>query len=280
MPAASAVFEWALAALDARDEGPVYVQINVMEPHTPGPALREEFGSLFADVPDEFVREYYRKVRQASTDVARFVEELSSRPGMRDALFVITSDHGEGLDSHPGIPAGRFHGSLLYESQLRVPLIFYTAGDKLQHRIVEQTVRLLDVMPTILDLVGSRVPPEIDGQSLTPAFVGERVEIPDHRVAETYFERARKIAVYTDEWKYFENRDRWRGLNPRELQPRGGNERGARSDQIRAKPEVAARLRRFLREWEGEHPRVPPVEPNSGVGELEREHLRALGYAE
>ena len=86
--------------------------------------IRDEYRQLFPTRPD---RAYLQSLRQLSSDVAGFVQELSSLPGWEDAVFVVTSDHGEGLHDHPDVAFAEAHGWVLYESQLMVPLIVYRA---------------------------------------------------------------------------------------------------------------------------------------------------------
>ena len=134
---------------------------------------------------------------------------LSALAKGEHTLFVVTSDHGEGLSDHPHVGQSRRHGLLLYESQLRVPLILYsTAGDLPAGRVIERPVRLLDLMPTILDYAAVPVPDGIEGRSLLPLLRDEdaAVDLPETFVAETRFRRQNKIAAYAKEWKYIENR--------------------------------------------------------------------------
>src|SRR6266705_1403936 len=77
------------------------------------------------------------------------------------ALIVFTSDHGEGLGEH----GESTHGYFIYQSTLHVPLIIHwPAGSKRtpQDR-VDEAAGLLDVAPTILDVVGAPRPGEMRG---------------------------------------------------------------------------------------------------------------------
>ncbi len=78
-------------------------------------------------------------------------------------LWIVTSDHGEGLGNH-GIMG---HGPHLYTEQLRVPLIVYAEPPVWPHARVSHLVRLVDLYPTILDLVNApSVGGPIEGVSL------------------------------------------------------------------------------------------------------------------
>ena len=87
-------------------------------------------------------------------------------------LLVLTSDHGEQLGEE-GRPAPfgdgfyNVHGHTLYEELVHVPLIIRFPGQKVGRRIPQVTASI-DVMPTILDVLGLPVPPEVQGRSLRP----------------------------------------------------------------------------------------------------------------
>jgi hypothetical protein len=221
-------------------------------------------------------------LKQVSHDTSVFIDKLRALPGWENTLFVITSDHGQGLDNHPGVELSMLHGNLLYESQLMVPLILYNPGDQKRvpaGRRVEEKVRLLDLMPTVLQYCGIAPPEGLRGVTLLPLVAGGGYRpLPSVFFAETDFRRAEKVAAYSDNWRYFENRDGWGGLNGIELQGAGGVENGVHTDQIEIYPEEAGRLRAALQEWENRFPRVQSVQPGEAPSEEVIEQLKSLGY--
>jgi arylsulfatase A-like enzyme len=219
-------------------------------------------------------------VRQATDEVVAFIEEVAALPDGRDTLFVVTSDHGEGLDDHPGVPNAGRHGFVLYESQLRVPLLLYHPGGALpEGRVVEQPVRLLDVMPTLLDFAGLQGPDGMEGRSLLPLARGDgEVELPSTFFAETRFQSRNKVAAYTQDWKYIENRESQPTLPPRALHRVGVREQGARTDVAAEHPELIEALAKQLRAWEEAHPAAESTRPEVLPSQLEQQQLRELGY--
>jgi len=280
---AAELFAQALEFDRLRDDGPKYVQLNLMEVHEwyrKGMDLtRDEYLSFF---PDDPYRRYHRAVRQISADVGAFVETLRARPGWDDALFVIVSDHGEGLGSHPHIKKSRTHGRLLYESLLHVPFVMYRDGWKYAGRVVDRPVRLLDFMPTVLEAAGLPVPRSLDGISLMPAVRDPEatLPLPEYFVAETGLRRTHKAAVYGDGWRYYENADGHEGTAPRELQVAGSEEDGRFTSVIKYNRKQAAKMRAFLDAWEEHLPPAPPKPFKQALSEAERDQLRALGYIE
>jgi arylsulfatase A-like enzyme len=259
---------------------PYYVQVNLMEVHEADDARirRPEYAGLF---PAERHRDYLQAVYAVSRDVDRFIRALEDRPEWSNTLFVITSDHGEGLSDHPHVALSHSHGLLLYASQLLVPLVFYTpSGDLTRGVVIDRPVRLLDLMPTLLDYVGLPVPEGLRGVSLAPLLRGggEDPSLPERFVVETQFQTADKIGVYSRDWEYIENRDGHRGTGPSALHRAGVKEDGIRTDLARRFPEVARELAAHLERWEAEVPRAEPTLREHALPPSQREQLRALGY--
>ncbi|HEY3190362.1 MAG TPA: sulfatase [Solirubrobacteraceae bacterium] len=103
------------------------------------------------------------------TTIAPLLDQLDRLDLARDTLIVFTSDHGEAFAEH-----GRFLHDDLYAGTLRVPLIVrfpgrLPAGTRVAHR-----ARVLDVMPTVLALLGVPAPVEVQGESLVPFVAAAR----------------------------------------------------------------------------------------------------------
>jgi arylsulfatase A-like enzyme len=101
----------------------------------------------------------------------RAIEDLGL-PGR--PLWVVTSDHGEGLASH-GI-AG--HGGHVFQEQLQVPLVLHATDDSLSPRVVNDLVAHVDLFPTLAETLGARVrgvEPLYEARSLWPLARGTGV---------------------------------------------------------------------------------------------------------
>ncbi len=287
LSSAKELFRTVLDEISADSQGPHYVQINIMEMHEYWRQryhlTRPEFRRYFRDSPNA---RYLQALRQVSVDIKGFIEDwcnMSDVPGRSewdDTLFIINSDHGQGLDDHPDVPHSGAHGRILYESQVVIPLILYHGGGKLGPAKIERPVRLLDIMPTVLDYLDIEGPEAMSGVSLMPLVEDDAaaVGLPENFITETEFRDFEKIAVYADKWKYIENRDGHPRVNPRELQPMGIKENGIRTDRIRQHPEIAERLAKALHEWERAHPKAPPTRGTDDLSVEERRQLQAIGY--
>ncbi|MEN8160764.1 MAG: sulfatase [Myxococcota bacterium] len=282
LPTAPELFERALALAAEEAARPTCLFIQVMEiheHHRPDALLRPENRDAFAGHPDAA---YLASIQQLSHDVGAFVEALGGLPGWEDTLVLITSDHGEGLRNHPHVAKSSFHGRLLYDSQNWVPLVLWaTHGARLPRgRVVEQRVRLLDLMPTLLDYAAAEPPEGMVGVSLRPLVDGAETlpALPELFVVETQFRGTDKLGVYGERFKLVHNRVPHEGTAPFELQQNGAAEDGLRTDAGERHPAERERLRTHLEAWAAEHPRVPAWRSGTELTEEEREQLRAIGY--
>jgi len=91
----------------------------------------------------------------------------------KNTLIVFLSDHGEGLGEHdePG------HSIFVYDTTIKVPLIFVYPAVIPAGRVIEEQARLVDVMPTILDLLKLKKNKEIQGISLAAVILGKQKAI-------------------------------------------------------------------------------------------------------
>ncbi|HEY3822821.1 MAG TPA: sulfatase-like hydrolase/transferase [Polyangiaceae bacterium] len=93
--------------------------------------------------------------------LGRLFDFIASQPWGKRTAIVVTSDHGETFDEH----GMSFHGVDLWEQLVRVPLIVYVPGVK-PHHITKKRSNI-DLVPTLLDLMGVAQPPEgeLSGES-------------------------------------------------------------------------------------------------------------------
>lgn len=109
---------------------------------------------------------YDGEVRYVDRFIGSLLEALE--PDLRDTLVALTADHGEEILDHGGWK----HGQSLYEEQIHVPLIVRWDGRIAAGARLSGTVRLLDLLPTLVAAAGGRVEPECDGVDLVPALTG------------------------------------------------------------------------------------------------------------
>ncbi len=137
---------------------PFFLWVHFFDPHAvyrPPPHLAARYGSTSYDGEVAYVDE----------QLGRLFSELE---GMRDRLtIVVTADHGESLGEH----SETSHGLFVYQSSLRVPWVMAGPGIPGGLR-VEEPVSLVQVMPTILDVLDVPMPAGLDGASVRPLWTG------------------------------------------------------------------------------------------------------------
>jgi arylsulfatase A-like enzyme len=182
--------EW----LASNGDVPFFLFIHTYEPHTPYQRHTFTEGLSHGKVGETFAMEklellqtgalrfdekeleylealYDGGICEADRHVGSFLDFLLEQ-GLRDrTLVVVTSDHGEELGKHYPSRCGD-HGHSLLDSLVRVPLIIHNPLEDYPIDRVPQQVRLMDVMPTIADILGVSTERELAGRSLLPLMRG------------------------------------------------------------------------------------------------------------
>ena len=115
-------------------------------------------------------RNYAGLCSQVDQAVGRMLWMLQATGQADNTVIVFTSDHGEMMGSHSLI--GK---SVLYEEAVRVPLLVRVPFRQSALMPVEQPVSQIDLVPTLLGLLGARIPESLPGQSLLPLLEGGRL---------------------------------------------------------------------------------------------------------
>jgi hypothetical protein len=131
----------------------LFAWVHLFGPHEPyEPHPEHAFGERDID-------RYDAEVAAADATLGRIVKAfLAARP--RSAV-IVTADHGEEFGDH----GGRYHGTTVYEEQVRVPLVFYAPG-AVAAQVVEEPVELVDLLPTVLGALDIPRPPRLRGRDL------------------------------------------------------------------------------------------------------------------
>jgi arylsulfatase A-like enzyme/Tfp pilus assembly protein PilF len=164
-------------------------------PYDPPPPYKEEFKD----------RPYDGEIAYMDHYVGAVLDQLRTKEILEKTLIVVAGDHGEGLGDKVEIG----HGIFLYEAALRVPLIFHNLKIFPRPRVDESEVRLVDVTPTILELVGLKDEAAgMQGQSLVPRLEGKAGKDLDSLI-ETFFPRenfgwSELVGIISGPWKFIQ----------------------------------------------------------------------------
>jgi len=175
-PGAETVDE-ALRWLGQERERPFFAWVHLYDAHAPYEAP-EPYASRYPPTPSGA---YDAEIAATDAQVGRLLDALEADGRLRDTLVVAVGDHGEMLGEH----GEQTHGFFVYDASMRIPLI--VAGPSVPHRTVADQVRIVDVMPTVLDLLGQAVPASVQGTTLLPLARGERLELM--ALAESWYPR-------------------------------------------------------------------------------------------
>ncbi|MEW6366422.1 MAG: sulfatase-like hydrolase/transferase [Acidobacteriota bacterium] len=159
--------------LDGKQAGAKwFAWVHFNDPHAPYDPV-EPYRSKFASKP------YDGEIAYVDSQIARILEHLQQKGLDQSTCIILTSDHGEGLGEH-NEPT---HGVFAYESTLRVPLI--VKAPDCAPGTIQQTVQHIDILPTIVELIGEPVPANLKGRSLKPLLYGAS---EDGAARDIYFE--------------------------------------------------------------------------------------------
>lgn len=283
-----------------RRAGPFFLTLNYMDAHDPYippppyrdlfpgrnpafhnqrvPELREEM-AVSPSIPvgaelTHIVSQYDGGIAFMDAEVKRLLDEMKQSGIYDDTLIIVTADHGEGLGER-GIQG---HPASVHQELVHVPLwVKYPSSSNIQAgRKLDTLVSSVDIMPTVLDIAGIPIPPELQGQSLRTLDAGSSRPvfsesfIYDHLGQLRGRSDAGQRALYHDSWKLLATTNGKMELYDWKADPTESQ------DLIAANPAVSKRLNEELEQWMLliPHPKLP-------VRKTDRQtldHLRALGY--
>ena len=133
-----------------------FLWVHYFDPHAPyepPPPFSEQYRG----------REYEGEIAYTDQQIGQLLAKLKSLGLTDDTIIILTADHGESLGEHQE----KTHGIFIYDSTLRVPLIFYNPKILPKSRKISELTCLSDVFPTILDILNIPYQGEkIQGRSL------------------------------------------------------------------------------------------------------------------
>jgi choline-sulfatase len=173
----SEVVDRALEWLQADPNRPFFAWVHLYDAHTPYEAP-EPFQSRFPRTRDGA---YDAEIASADAQVGRLVSALRAAGRFDDTLVIVVADHGEMLGEHGELT----HGFFIYEAATHIPLII--SGPRIPARVVSDQVRIVDVVPTALSLLGIAIPNQVQGTNLMPLARGQHLGLVAH--AESWYPR-------------------------------------------------------------------------------------------
>ena len=172
---------------------PVFLWVHLYDPHAP---YAPPAGSTPASGDG-----YDDEVAYMDGQIGRVLDALAARGTLDETLVLAVADHGESLGEH----GEDEHGVFLYEPVLRVPWIIAGPGVP-SAKVVDEQVRVIDIVPTVLEALGRPRPTDLDGESVWPVIQGQTRTVVPAAYAESYYPRfhygwSELRALRADGWK-------------------------------------------------------------------------------
>ncbi|MCK6482530.1 MAG: sulfatase [Phycisphaerae bacterium] len=293
--------EW-LAAQDGR----FFCFVHMFEPHTPYEAPVDDRRALGVSAPRlppgddiEFLKRpaaftpplraqcvaaYDAEIRSADREIGALLDRLTALGLREKTIIVFVSDHGETLDELiDAFGYGFDHGEFLHMRELRIPFVLWLPpafSHRGPARHAEQ-VSVLDLMPTLLELLGVRCEPPFEGRSLVPLLGGGT--LPKKMiVAERHgYPASAKVnplmlggeaAVLDGRWHFVCSHGRADELFDLDSDP------GATANVVGDHPEYRGSQHTFLRQWYETFGRPLWGVARAATNRATHEQLTDLGY--
>ena len=216
---------------------------------------------------DYYIAQYDAEIRHIDDQIGRLLQELKKHNLGKNTLIIINSDHGEAMGEH-----NRYfcHANSLYDELIKIPLIIKWSGKICPGMKNGIQVNSIDIMPTILDVLGIAKYKFMQGNSLMPLLGSRKYAFPVF----TYSEFLERKSVRTLEWKLiYDSQNRRYELYNLKNDPAELNDVSATEEE----------QFEFLKQKLGEYinnsvPQSKIAAP--GLSWDEKEKLKSIGYAQ
>ncbi len=209
---------------------------------------------------------YDGSIRYMDDSVGKIIKTLQESGLQNQTIIVFTADHGEEFLDHGG-----FLHIELYDEIIHVPLLIRIPG---QHPArISSSVSLIDIMPTLLDIVEIKTSDAFQGNSMTPLMINDSL-ISDYAIFSELTESGQKQSVRRNGWKYISSVSQSEELFDILADPK------EQSNIIDNEKKVTLELKGELFEWSENNRRMSVMYSNPAI-EVENktmDTLRGLGH--
>ena len=250
--------------LDKNASGQIFCWVHFFDPHLPYDPP-SPYNEEFLDSP------YDGEIAYMDYYVGKTIEKLREKNILHKTLVILVGDHGEAFGEKE--VAG--HGVFLYDVTMKVPLIFYAENHFPQGKVVKTRVRLIDLVPSILDMLNIPMNKEIQGISLLP-YIEERRKEDLSSYVETYYPKenygwSELIGLIDGDWKYIQA--------PKEELYNLKKDPEEKINLFHRERKVASEKKDKLKEMMKNYSSEIETEKREITAE-EKERLRSLGYVD
>src|SRR4029077_6057011 len=253
------VLEW----LGQQQGGPFFLWFHLWDAHDPyNPP--EPFRSRFPGAP------YNGSIAFVDATVGKLLDYLRKHGLYDNTLIAVAADHGESLGDHGELT----HSIFLYDSTIHVPLLLKFPGNRFARQRVNASASLVDLAPTLLEALGQKPPPAMQGHSLLPLIGSPHPENRPSFATGDHSERSFGWSALVS--LRIGNQLFVRAPSP-ELYDLASDP-GAKTNLYRVNRVAAVRLATQLDNFVKSISTGAPQALQDGLNEKSREQLSALGY--
>ena len=181
------------------------------------------------------VRGYLASVAFCDAMLGRILDAVEKGPNAKNTIIVFTSDHGWYLGEKQ-----MWHKGKLWEEATHIPLTVYAPGVTKPDTSSSQPVALIDIYPTLCDLVKVPLPAHLDGKSFKPLLLDPAAK--RDRPAVTCMGGGAKAgyAARDERWRYIRYADGGEELYDHDADPHEWTNLGAQAEHAAEKSRLAA----------------------------------------
>lgn len=142
---------------------PFFLWLHFFDPHYPYIPPKE--------YENKYNNPYKGEIAYALDYAEKILNYIENKNLIDDTLIIVAGDHGEGLSDHNE----KGHGYLLYDSTLKIPFLMrFPSKIKINKNIVEEPVSLIDIAPTLVEIISNEKYQYFDGSSILPLIFNEK----------------------------------------------------------------------------------------------------------
>jgi arylsulfatase A-like enzyme len=163
---ADKIIEEAVSWIDNNKNNRFFIWLHFMDVHdVPAPGPKERPAVLNTVEINKYVSMYDERLNYIDSQLKTMFKKLDNLRPNRSNLIIITADHGEGINEH-----GLFfdHSLYLWDCLIKVPLIIYYPQSFIQNKTIDCQVQLVDIAPTICDILKIKKPITFEGRPIFP----------------------------------------------------------------------------------------------------------------
>lgn len=189
-----AAMEW----LDRVGEKGFFLWVHYFDPHDAW-APPSPYDDTYKKNP------YDGEIAYADYWLGKLFDRMDSLGLTENTLILFAGDHGEGLGDHHE----KTHGIFIYDSTIWVPMIISCPRMLPAGKRIPRLVRLIDITPTILEIIGYKIPEHMQGVSLSPMMLGKGSARELDLYCESFYPKSTHNwsplkGLRTETWKYIE----------------------------------------------------------------------------